>query len=72
MGCHVHEGEGINSDEDLKNILTSFLMASRMSDLSSLRQVLILARRRFSIIGLLLCGVQGGRRGEGGNLVFRS
>lgn len=36
-------------------ILTSFFIASKMSVFNSLRQLLILARLRFSMIGLLLC-----------------
>jgi hydrogenase-4 membrane subunit HyfE len=35
--------------------LTSFFIASKISVLSSLRQLLIRARLLFSIIGLLLC-----------------
>jgi hypothetical protein len=41
--------------EIILKILTSFFIASKISVLSSLRQLLILARRLFSIIGLLLC-----------------
>lgn len=40
-------------------ILTSFLVASRMRAFSSFRQLLMRARRRFSMIGLLLCAISG-------------
>lgn len=38
-----------------QNILTSFLSASRMSVFSSFKQLLMRARRFFSMIGLLFC-----------------